>query len=185
MRKANNFSETILYFLEENAVTKKTPKVPKPIRLYIPTEVHSRTEYDLAFLSTLLALRLSAETGADFIVNDKYSKPAFDLSKGICAGLDVLSGEITLNYRTQEDFYDIFGISLPVRKWKKFSGSTAFPINEKSFGKVSTSTQFLIVKHSRTYSEPEYTEPRKKYLALRLELLDFLIDYTKRSLDIA
>lgn len=163
----------------------KAPKTPKPIKLYIPTEVHSRREYDLAFLSTLLALRLSAETGADFIVNDRYSKPAFDLSKGICAGLDVLSGEITLNYRTQVDFYDIFGISLSVHKWKKFSGSAAFPINEESFGPVPRSTQFLMVKHAKTYPEPEYAEPRKKYLALRLELLDFCIDYLKKNLGIA
>jgi len=163
-------------------MTKKTPKTPKPIELYIPTEVHSGREYNLAFLSTLLALRLSAETGADFIVNGTTTKPAFDLSKGICAGLDAVSAEITLRYRGQVDFYDIFSIDRITRKWEKFSGSTAFPINEKSFGTVLRSTQFLMVKHPKTYPEPEYIEPRKKYLALRLELLDFCIDYLKKSL---
>jgi hypothetical protein len=74
---------------------------------------------------------------------------------------------------------------LPCQKWEKFSGSLVFPINEESFGTVSTSKQFSIVRHSRTHSEPEYAEPRKKYLALRLELLDFCIDYLKRDLRIA
>lgn len=162
-----------------------TKKTPKPISLYIPTEIHSHREYNLALLSALLALRLSAETGADFIVNDKYTKPAFNLSRGICAGLDVLSGEITLNYRRQEDFYDIFSNCLPAQKWEKFSGSLAFPINEKSFGEVPTSRQFSIVKYLKDFLEPEYIEARKKYLALRLELLDFCIDYLKRDLRIA
>lgn len=162
----------------------KTPKTPKPIKLYIPTEVHSRREYDLALLSTLLALRLSAETGAGFIINDTLTKPAFDLSRGICTGLDVVSGEIHIIIEGKK-ISMIVSAYLPCQKWEKFSGSLVFPINEESFGTVSTSKQFSIVRHSRTYSEPEYAEPIKKYLALRLELLDFCIDYLKRDLRIA
>lgn len=164
--------------------TPKTPKTPAPIKLYIPTKVNSYREYDLAFLSTLLALRLSAETGADFIVNDIDNLEAFKISEGICANLDRVSGRITVKYRSQVNFFGVFYIYKIARKWEKFSGSESFPINEPSFGGMFPRDQFIVAGIQSDYPQKEYTEPRKKYFALRLELLDFCIDYLKTQLKI-
>lgn len=157
-------------------------KTPKPISLYIPTAVHSDREYNLAFLSTLLALRLSAETGADFIINGIYHLEAIKISAGICINLARMSRKII---EAGGNFSAAFCINKIASKWEKFSGNESFPINEPSFGGMSASGQFLVALDQSGYNEKEYDEPRKKYFALRLELLDFCIDCLKRDLRIA
>ena len=154
----------------------KTEKSPKPIKLYLPAALDSMRTYELGILAPLLALRVAAETGAEIWVNgDEARKRQLNLKYGICRNLAELCESADWDYRSSPSAH----LSEIMRQWPKHSKSLAFPIKVESSENLSADEQFWgIFYNNQKFSK----ELIKEYLALRLELLDFCIEYLRTKL---
>ena len=156
----------------------KTEKSPKPIKLYLPAVLDSMRAYELAILSSLLALRVAAETGAEIWVNgDEARKRQLNLKYGICQNLVGLCEASDWDYRNVPSTSAF--LAEIMRQWPKHSGNYTYPIKVERFSELSADEQFWgILYNNQKFSK----ELIKEYLALRLELLDFCIEYLRTKL---
>ena len=156
----------------------KTEKSPKPIKLYLPAALDSMRTYELGMLAPLLALRLSAETGAEIWVNgDEARKRQPSLKYGICRNLAELCESADWDYRNVPS--PSAHLSEIMCLWPKHSKRLTFPIKVERFSELSADEQFWgILYNNQKFSK----ELIKEYLALRLELLDFCIEYLRTKL---
>lgn len=151
-------------------MSEKKLRAPKKIKLYLPLAPKGEREFELALLSSLLALKLSAETGAEVFVNNSKFGIKFQPLRGLCANLGDLWFRISGMPRAF--------LAEIMRQWPKSSGDSSYPIKVERFSELSANTQFDTV----LYAYMGNKELIEEYLALRLELLDFCIEYLRTKL---
>lgn len=152
-------------------MSEKKLKAPKKIKLYLPIAPRAEREIELAVLSSLLALKLSAETGAEVFVNNSKFGIKFQPLRGLCANLGDLWCRISGMPRAF--------LAEIMRQWPKYSGNCTYPIKVERFSELSADEQFWgILYNNQKFSK----ELIKEYLALRKELLDFCIEYLRTKL---
>lgn len=153
-------------------MSEKKLKAPKKIKLYLPLAPKVGREIELAVLSSLLALKLSAETGAEIFVNNSEFGGTFQPLRGLCANLR------SRWFRTPTKPSAVAVLAEIMRQWPKHSGNYSYPIKVERFSELAESKQFMLVQ----WNCKVHQELIEEYLALRLELLDFCIEYLRTKL---